>query len=164
MALLTQPMNQFAGPAPILGQVDQIPNPDIVSAQIISTSVATGLQNGSPVKLVAGVGGSMLVDSHLGPTDTAPVFGIIAYNERKNLYSPGDYVEVACGGSYIYGLSSAAIVRGTNVAVTPAVLNTSDPTIATDTTTLHFVAGVAVDQAAAAGVLIRFKVAPAKNP
>lgn len=163
MALLTQLQNLFAGPAPILGQVDMIPTPDIISAQILSTSTATNLQNGSPVKLVSAVGAAVIVDAHTGPTDAAQVFGFLPYNERGNIYAAGNFVEVACGGSYMYMLTSAAVVRGTGVSCTPGTAGTSDPTVATDVTSTHQIAGTAVDQAAAAGVLIRIKITPSTH-
>lgn len=161
MALLTQPMNSFTQ-AQILGAIDQIPTPDVVSAQILPTSSATAIQQGSAVKLVAGTSGAILVDVQTGPTD-ATVFGVIPYNERKNLYSPGDFIEVACGGSVMYMLSGGAIARGDKVAITAATA-TVDPLVNTDATTAHFITGIALDPAAGAGVLIRVKIVPSTNP
>ena len=160
MAFLTQAMNQLTG-APILGLVDMLPNPDIVSAQILSTSSATSIQVGDAVKLVTGTSGSILVDKCTGPTD-GPVYGIIAYNERKNIYAPNDLIEVACGASFIYLLSSAAITRGTKVSTT-ASTTTSDPTVATDATSGHYITGIAQDEATASGQLIRIKITPSQN-
>jgi hypothetical protein len=160
MAFLSQSMNTF-GQSPILGQVDMVPTPDVVSAQILSTSSATSIQVGDPVKLVAGTSGAILVDKQTGPTD-ATVFGIIPYNERKNLYSPGDFIEVACGGTYVYLLSSGAIARGDTVSTTSST-TTADPTVATDTTSGHFITGTAVDVASGSGILIRVKIAPSTH-
>lgn len=161
MAFLTQNMNQFKQ-APILGGVDEIPTPDVVSAQINPSSVATAIQVGSLVKLVAGASGAIVVDVVTGPTD-GPVFGCIPFNQRKNIYSPGNYVEVACGGAYMYMKSSAAIARGDTVSGTAAT-TTADPTVATDTTSGHFACGIAVDIATGANQLIRVKIAASKLP
>ena len=161
MAFLTQNMNQFKQ-EPVLGLVDEIPTPDVVSAQILPASVATAIQVGSLVKLVTGTSGAILVDVVTGPTD-GPVFGVIAYNERKNIYAAGDLVEIVTGGGYVYMKSSAAITRGTSVAGTAAT-TTADPTVATDTTSGHYVCGVAVDEATAANQLIRVKMSPSKIP
>ena len=160
MAFLTQQMNALTN-APILGGVDMIPTPDVVSAQIISTSSATAIQNGSAVKLITGTSGSILIDVCSGPTD-GPVFGVIPYNERKNLYSPNDLCEVACGGSYVYLLSSAAVTRGTKVSTTAATTS-ADPTVATDNTSAHYITGIAADEATASGQLIRIKITPSQN-
>jgi hypothetical protein len=160
MAFLTQPMNSFTQ-APILGAIDQVPTPDVVSAQILPASSATAIQNGSAVKLVAGASGAIVVDVQTGPTD-ATVFGVIPYNERKNLYSPGDFIEVACGGTYMYMLSGGAIARGDTVAITAAT-SSADPLVNTDTTSGHFITGIAIDVASGAGVLIRVKIAPSTH-
>ena len=161
MSFLTQNMNQFAQ-APILGLVDQIPTPDVVSAQILTTSSATAIQVGSAMKLVAGTSGAIVVDVQTGATDAA-VFGVIPYNARKNIYVPGDFCEVACGGSYVYLKASAAITRGDGVSTTAAT-TTADPLVTTDTTSGHFLTGTAVDSASGAGVLLRIKIAPSKLP
>lgn len=160
MAFLTQAMNQLTN-TPILGGVDLIPTPDVVSAQILSTSSATSIQVGDVVKLVTGTSGSILVDKCTGPTD-GPVFGVIPYNERKNIYKANDLIEVATGASYVYLLSSAAITRGTKVSTT-ASTTTADPTVATDATSAHYITGIAVDEATASGQLIRIKIAPSQN-
>jgi hypothetical protein len=157
MAYTTQPMNSLTQAA-ILGALDQIPTPDVVSVQILPTSSITTLQVGSPVKLVAGTSGAILVDGQTGPTD-ATIFGVIPYNERKNLYKAGDYTEVACSGSYMYMLSGGAIARGDSVAITAAT-SSADPLVNTDTTSGHFCVGYAVDAAAGAGVLVRIRIAP----
>lgn len=161
MSFLKQNMNQFSQ-TPILGAVDLNPSPDVVSAQILPSSSATAIQVGSAVKLVTGTSGAILVDVQTGPTD-ATVFGVIPYNERKNLYKAGDLIEVARGGTYMYMLSGAAVVRGTKVSITAAT-TTADPTVATDTTSGHFVVGTAVDEATAAGQLIRVAINPSTLP
>lgn len=161
MAFLKQNMNQF-NQLPILGAVDLIPSPNVVSAQILPSSTAVYIQNGSAVKYAVGASGAILVDIQTGPTD-ATVLGVIPYNERKNLYKPGDFIEVAQSGTYVYMLSSAAILRGAKVSITAATAS-ADPTVATDATSGHFIAGIAIDQAAGAGELIRVRIDPSTNP
>lgn len=160
MAFLKQNMNQFTQ-TPILGAVDLIPSPNVITVQITPSSTATAIQNGSALKLVGDAVGSssgaVLVDVQTGPTD-ATVFAVIPYNERVNLYKKGDLVEALLTG-YMYMLSSAAIVRGTKVAITAATA-TADPTVATDTTSGHFQVGIAIDTATAANQLIRVQIVP----
>lgn len=160
MAFLKQNMNQFTQ-SPILGAVDMIPTPTVVTGQILPSTGATAIQNGSAVKLKTGTSGAILVDIQTGPTDAA-VFGVIPYNEQKNLYKGGDFVEILRGG-YMYMLTSAAVVRGTRVAITAAT-SSADPTVATDTTTGHFTVGIAIDEATASGQLIRVSIEPLTNP
>jgi hypothetical protein len=160
MAFLKQNMNQFAQ-TPILGAVDMIPSPSVITAQVNPASALTSLQAGDPVKLLTGASGAIFVDKQTGPTDVL-MLGVIPYNERINLYAAGAIVEVVTDG-VVYMLSGAAVVRGTNVAITVST-TTTDPTVATDVTSTHIIVGQALDEAGAAGVLIRVKVAPAKLP
>lgn len=160
MAFQLQNQNQFTQ-APILGAVDLIPTTDVVTAQVLPTSALTSLQVGDPVKLVTGSSGAILVDKQTGPTD-AIVFGVIPYNEKKNLYVKGDLIEVVIAG-VMYMRTSAAVVRGTRVAITSST-TTTDPLVATDVTAAHFTTGIALDEASAANQLIRVRILPATNP
>lgn len=160
MAFLKQNMNQFAG-APVLGQVDLIPTPDVVSAQIDPASVGANMQVTSAFKLKTGTSGAILVDIQTGPTD-ATIFGIVPYNQRGNIYKAGDIITLIRSG-YVYMRSGAAVVRGTTVSLTAAT-STSDPLVATDATSGHFTLGLAIDEASAADQLIRVQVRPATNP
>lgn len=157
MAFLTQAMNQFVQ-APILGQVDLIPTPQVIAAQILSTSTATAIQNGSAMKLVAGTSALPLVDIVTGPTD-GPVFGVIPYSMRKNIYVANDVIQLALGESYVFLKSSAAITRGAKVSSTAAT-TTADPTVATAVTSTDYVTGVCIDTATGANQLVRIKIAP----
>ncbi len=162
MSQVFQNQNQFAQ-SPVLGQVSMIPNPSIVPARINPSSSAV-LQSGSAVKLIAGagVGNEIVVDACTGPTD-GPVFGVIVYNMRKNLYSAGDNVELASAGSYVFLESSAAISRGDKVTATAATTN-NDPTVAAVTVpSTQYITGKAIDPAAAAGALIRVVIQPSFN-
>jgi hypothetical protein len=156
MAFLTQAMNQFTQ-APILGLVDLIPSPNVIGAQIVSTSTAS-IQNGSAVKLVDGTGALPLVDAVTGPTD-GPVYGVIPYTARKNLYVANDIVQVCLTTSFMYLKSSAAIVRGAVVS-TVAATTTADPTVATAVTSTDYVLGVCIDKATAANQLVRINIKP----
>lgn len=161
MAFLGQAMNVFTQ-APILGQVDLIPSPNVITAQILKTSTAPAIQVGDAVKLVAGSSATILVDVCTGPTD-GPVLGVIPYNERKNLYVAGDLIEVAQALTYVFLKSSAAIARGDKVTTT-ASTTTADPTVATVTVvSTQYVTGKAVDTATAANQLIRVQIAPSFN-
>lgn len=151
--------NQF-GMTPVLGQVSMIPNPNIVPVRLNPSSTAV-LQAGSAVKLIAatGVGAEILVDATTGPTD-GPVFGVIVYNMRKNLYAAGDNAEVACAGSYVFLEPSAAVARGAKVTSTAATAG-NDPTVATvSVPSTQYVTGEVIDPAAAAGGLVRIRIAP----
>lgn len=160
MSQYTLNQNQFAQ-TPMLGQVSMIPNPSIVSAQFNPSSSAV-LQNGSAVKLITGTSAGLLIDAVSGPTD-GPVFGTVIYNLRKNLYNPGDVVEVATAGSYTFLETSAAVVRGAKVTSTAATTG-NDPTVATvSSASTQYVTGVAVDTATGAGQLIRVDIAPSLN-
>jgi hypothetical protein len=160
MAFLSQAMNVF-NQSPILGQVDMIPSPNVVPAQILSTSSATSIQVGDAVKLVDGTSSTILVDKCTGPTD-GPVWGVIGYNNRKNIYVPGDLVEILLSKSYVHLLAGAAINRGAKVTTT-ASTTTADPTVATVATpSTQYVTGIAVDKIAS-GALGRIEIAPSFN-
>lgn len=160
MAFLMQNMNQFTQ-SPIIGAVDLIPTPDVVTAQINPASVATAIQAGSAVKLLDGASGAILVDVQTGPTD-AIVFGVIPFNERKNIYKAGDLVEVVLAG-FMYMRTTAAINRGVRVSITAATI-TTDPLIAANAVSANFTTGVTIDKATAADQLIRVRIQPLTNP
>lgn len=156
MAQLALNQNQFAQ-TPILGQVSQLPNPNILVAQINPSTAATVITAGTAVKLITGAGVQILVDVCPAVTD-GPVFGFIQFNMRKNTYVGGDTVEIACVNSVILLKSSAAIARGANVSQTaPSAGN--DPLVTTSVAT-NFVAGQALDRATGANQLIRVLVNP----
>lgn len=161
MAFLGQQMNSFTQ-APILGQVDLVPSPNVITAQIISTSSAPSIQQGDAVKLVTGTSATILVDICSGPTD-GPVLGVIPYNERKNLYSAGDLIEVAQVNTYVYLKASTSVARGAKVTTT-ASTTSADPLVTTvSVPSTQYVTGIAVDVATAANQLIRVQIAPSFN-
>lgn len=161
MAFLTQAMNVFAQ-SPILGLVSEIPSPSVVSAQILTTSSATTIQVGDTVKLVDAVSGAIVVDKCSGPTD-GPVYGVIAFNNRKNIYSAGDFIEVACLDTYVYLRTSAAVARGAKVTTTASTTTTDALVTTVSAPTTQYVTGVAVDKASAANDLIRIRIYPSFN-
>ena len=161
MAFLTQEMNSFAQ-SPILGLVSEIPTPSVVSAQIDPDSVATTIQVGDTLKLIDGTSGAILVDKCSGPTD-GPVYGVIPFNSRKNIYTAGDIVEVVCLDSYIYLRSSAAIARGAKVTTTASTASTDALVTTVSVPSTQYITGVAVDKAAAANALIRVRIYPSFN-
>ena len=160
MAFLTQTMNAFTQ-TPILGLVDLIPSPSVFAAMFNPASTGV-LQVGSVVKLITGPSGLPLVDVCSGPTD-GPVAGVVPYNERKNIYVPGDIINLLGLSSYVYLKTSAAVARGDKVTTTSATL-TADPTVATvSSPTTQYVTGVAIDVASAANQLIRVRIYPSFN-
>lgn len=160
MAKLALNQNQFDITG-MLGQVTMDPQPNTLPAQLNpSTAAAAGtVVAGTAVKLIAGAGPQILVDVCTGPTD-GPVFGFIAYDPRKNIYVGGDLFSVVGRDGVLLLESSAAIARGARVAATPAADTSSDPTVATDATTGHFVAGTALGQTTGAGQLLKVQVLP----
>lgn len=146
-----QNSNQFAQTA-LLGAPDLAFNFNTKSVQIDPESVATGLQVGQAMKLVAGAVPTILVDQ----ADSTDIpFGVIWYSPKKNTsLAPGKTVEVACKGSVIYLESAAAITRGAAVENVP-----TGPTVQTKASGARL--GYALDQATGAGQLIRVEVDPA---
>ena len=162
MAFLQQNMNQFA-PAAILGGVDLVPSPSVIPVMIDPASTAAYIQNSSALKLKGGVSaGIPIVDVATGPTDAAQVFGVVPYTQRKNKWAKGDVVDLIVRG-VVWFRTSAAVTRGTKVAMTGATA-TTDPLVATDVTTGHQILGIALDEATAADQLIRVELAPSTNP
>lgn len=157
----TQNQNQLT-PSVVLGQVSMVVNPTIISVRLNPASTAY-FQAGTAVKYIDGVDGDILVDAVSGATD-GPVAGVIIYNARNSKPVKGQMVEIAQAGSFVWLEASAAIARGANVSSAPGVSGTTDPQVTTDTTSTHFITGVAVDKAAAEGDLIRVQLAFSKLP
>lgn len=158
MANLAQNQNQTFQ-TPMLGQLTMDPQPGTIPAQIDPASTFTTGCAGCAVKLVTKVGPGVVVDFTTSSSD-GPVYGIIPYRLKKNTYAAGDFCQVAPRGSVLMLKSSAAIVRGTNVAVTNPLAATNDPLVTTTTTVGDYVAGVALGQAGAANILLKVQVAP----
>ena len=156
MAFLSQAMNQFVQ-APILGLVDLTPSPNVVTCQINPDSSAPSIQVGDAVKLIAGTSATILVDRISGPTD-GPVYGVIPYNAKKNVYLPGDLIEVATNETYVHLKTLGTVTRGEKVSVI-ASTTTADPTVSTAAASTDYITGVSVDTAAT-GLLTRIRILP----
>lgn len=139
---------------PVPGQVSLSPNLNVKTCRINPSSTATVIQAGTPVKLLAAVGSEIYVDV-ISALTVGPILGLITYNTIKNTYAAGDLVEVGCAGTVMFVESASAVNRGANVSVDPATTLVDDEATAT-----HYVHGVAIDQCAAANVLIRVEVQP----
>lgn len=160
MSNLVQNQNQTFQ-TPMLGQVTTDPQPQVVPAQIDPASTTiTPIVAGCPVKLVAAAGPNVIVDLCASASD-GPVFGVIPYNLRKNIYAVGDQLEVCCVGSYLMLKCAAAINRGVNVSGLIPAVSTDDPTVVAETTIGNYILGVTVSQIAAAG-LVKVRVSPGK--
>lgn len=160
MAFLSQTMNQFTQ-APILGLVDLVPSPDVIAC-LLSPSSAAVCQVGSAVKLITGDSALPMVDVCSGPTD-GPVFGVIPYNNRKNLFVAGDVLNVALSDTYVFLKCSAAVARGDKVTTTAATTS-ADPTVATvSVPSTQYVTGLAIDSSTGANQLLRIRIRPSFN-
>jgi hypothetical protein len=145
---------------PILGMVTMDPQPNTIPVQIDPASTAAVISAGQAVKRVAAAGPQIIVDVCASATD-GPVFGIIPYSIQKNYYSAGDNVRIVGRGGFLMLKTSAAVNRGDPLGVTNQTVKTNDPTVTTDTTATHYIAGVAEGTAGAANALIKVQVAPA---
>jgi hypothetical protein len=158
MAYHTQNQNQTFM-APIIGMVDMAVTPNTKTVMLDPASTNAYVQAGSPVKLVAkATKGQIVVDVCTGPTD-GPVYGIVLYNARRNVYAAGDLMEVGCRGTVVFLESSAAVNRGGHVNSTAATAS-ADPLVTTVANNTDYQVGVAIDQTAAANDLIRVEVRP----
>lgn len=149
-----QNQNQFVQ-SPVLGQVDFTVNPNIKSAKINPASVATVLQSGQWFKIVDVAGNEVIVD--VAAITDVP-YGVAIYNPRKNLYSPGDTIELGCAGTVVYLEASAAIARGAQVQNDP-----TGPTVATLAGAVNAAVGLCLDKPGAASTLARIEVRPLDN-
>jgi|GEM_PF-904672 hypothetical protein len=151
---------QFAQTA-ILGMAAEQPI-DTVTCQINPNTTAAYITAGCAVKLIANTGPEKVVDVTTGPTD-GPVFGVIAYNPRLNVYTAGLHVEVHTDMNVLYMWSSAAINRGQRVSVTNPASSAAAPTVAADVSAGDYTVGVAETQCSAANQFIKVRVKPALN-
>ena len=142
--------NQFTQ-TPILGMPDLRSQPNSFFVTLNPDSVFTDFQVGTVLKLIAGAGPTILVDA-AAATDTP--YCVIPYNLKKNTFSPGDTVQVFGDLSVLYLQTSAAVPRGSKVQF----LNTGgSPTVAVRSGS-DTVLGLALDEAADAGDIIRVQV------
>jgi hypothetical protein len=148
----SQYQNQFAQ-TPLLGQPDLSYSFNTKSVMIDPESVSTRLQVGQALKLVAGATPMILADE-CGST-TQP-YGVIHSVNKKNVYTKGQVVEIACKGNVIYLEAAAAILRNAVVENVPAA--SGGPKVQTKASGARL--GIALDQASGAGELIRIEIDP----
>lgn len=141
--------NQFAQ-TPVIGMVENVPTPSIISVQIDPASSSSNLKVGLPVAITTAAANTIPVDA---AGLTALKFGVIVYNPKKNVYSPGDMVEIAQDGSFIWLETSAAITKGAKVQQDPT--NSQVLTLVSGTNAMI---GYAMDTATAANQLIRVQL------
>ena len=136
--------NQFAQSV-VLGKITFDPQPDTIPCQFNpSSALATGmLVAGSPVKLVAFAGPQTIVDGITSASD-GPIYGIVEYTKQKNVYVPGDQLNVAAKGNIIDLWSNAAISRGARVGPVVPANTLTPPSVQTDTTSGDYTIGVAL--------------------
>lgn len=144
-----QKQNQFAQ-TPLLGQPDLSYSFNTKSVMIDPESVATKLQVGQALKLVAGATPMILADE-AGSTDVP--YGVIHAVNKKNVYTAGQVVEIACKGNVLYLEAAAAITRNAVVENVPG-----GPTVQPKASGARL--GIALDQASGAGELIRIEIDP----
>jgi|GEM_PF-5330372 len=143
MTISTQ-MNQMAQ-TPLKAQLAAIFNANTLPVMIDPEQSGT-LYAGDFVKLVNATGKNILVQK-AAATDSP--FGVIIFTPKKQSYVAGDAVEVACDMSVVFLESAGVIARGANVEFYPTgskVLSTGG---------VNPVCGIALDNATAAGQLIR---------
>lgn len=138
-----QNMNQLAQ-TPIKGAIAGDVSPSVVSAQLVSTSVAT-LVWGDYVKLVAGTGTTIIVEK-CGLTDQP--FGAVVFNPKKDSFKANDTFEVCLAFGIMFMEAGAAITRGDQLQFTPTgtlvITNAGNP-----------VCGLALDSASGSGAILR---------
>lgn len=162
MANLSLNQNQFSQTG-IIGMVTFAPQPSSFSAQLDPNSTwATPITAGQSVKLTTTSGPQVMVEPCAADTDA--VFGVIAYNMRKNVFALGDVVTVVGAQGVMLMKTSAAVNRGAKVAITNQTVATNDPTVATQNTTAKAVTGQALETAAGANALIKVLINPSINP
>jgi hypothetical protein len=149
--------NQF-GITPVLGSLVQGVPQNVKSVRINPASTATIIVAGQAVKLSDVAGAEIMVDVVASATSDK-VYGVIAYNPKKNTYVKGDFVEIACAGSVVWLETSAAIARGAAVAT-----DYTGPTVAANAVASNQLTGICLSKPTATGQLAMVEIAPATNP
>ena len=155
--------NQFTQ-SPVLGMLTFDPQPDTIPCQLSPSSAAPSgtLTAGVAVKLVAYAGPQIIVDATLSASD-GPVYGVIQYTKQKNIYVPGDQVNVAAKGNILHHWANSAINRGQRVSITNPATTATPPAADADTTAGHFTAGIALGQAPGQNAFFKLQIDPALN-
>jgi hypothetical protein len=145
-------LNLFAM-APIQGQLDLRYNTGVLTA-FLSTTSGGGLVPGQAVKRY-NPGTSPTVGTNPqvveAAADTDDIFGFVVYNIKNATFAAGYVLEVAAfRGSVMYMTANGAISGGAAVDIVVGTPGTVQPH-----TGSNVIIGTALDQAAAAGQLIR---------
>jgi hypothetical protein len=156
-------VNQFRI-APVVGEAGLVRYNTGTAAVIYKSSSNTGFQAGTPVILAGQTSTGAIIVELLTTTAQVP-FGVIVASSVDGTYAPGDQVSVITGGGdQILMEASAAITAGQTVAINATSGSNGGPAAAPDSTTGHYVSGIAVTSAAGAGSIFKMEVKPSKNP
>ena len=141
---MTQASNQF-GMTVEKGMITGSPAWNTLNCVVAAAESGT-LVAGQTV-IIDDVAGAQIPVEAAAATGNA-IFGVIAYNIKKNEYVAGDQIKIAKSGDIVYMEASAAIARGATVeaVITGAKVKTVDAGTAI---------GTALDKAAADGDLVR---------
>ena len=153
---LFQNLVQFA-PTPGLGQPLKGPQPGTLPVRINPSSVATTIQVGSPMKLVAITANEIIVDLCTSATADA-IFGVIPLNTKKNTYAAGDVLDLFTDGNILMLESAAAINAGASLSISNTGGSGGGPSVATTTTVGVQVGALALTTVGAAGSAIAVKI------
>lgn len=148
-----QNLNSFA-PSPVVGSLDLAFNYNTKSVKLSDAEGQASVAPGSPLKLDATSTSPLPVVATVGASELS--FGVVIATQKKNVFAPGNVLEIASTGNVVYVKASAAINRGAKVQCTASA---TAPTAATATSGQRY-EGIALDRAVSAGDLIRIEINP----
>lgn len=150
-----QNLTQFA-PTPGLGQPMKGVQPSTFAVRLNPTSVATGIQVGTPLKLVANTATSEIVVDVAGPTDA--IFAVIPANTKKNTYLKGDVLDVFSIENTLLLESTAAINAGDLLKIGNTSATGGGPGVTTTTVVGTQIGAIALTSVSAAQQLVLVKI------
>lgn len=156
-----QNSTQFA-PTPALGQPLKGPQPGTFPCRINPSSVATTIQVGSPMKLVAITDTEIVIDLCTSATADA-IFGTIPLNTKKNTYKAGDVVDLFSDGNVLLLESAAAINAGAFLTISNTGGSGGGPSVATAAAVGAQIGGLALTTVGAIGALVAVKISGLKT-
>lgn len=139
--------------SPFLGMIDMRFDYDTVSVQI-DASQATALYPGQAVKMVDSADGVPKVVACSANSDE--VFGFINFDIKSVTFPAGAACEISMAGNFIYLYATGAIARGAQVQLDVSTVGGVATKVGSSGADY---VGWAYDKAAAAGALIRVKLA-----